>query len=105
MKVTTIDLLLAELDFALANIYDRIAEMEEEALRHLDDLVNLMQLRADYQDFRFEVLSVMPLGPQNVHDLRLIRWWAKRDGFGHIVDALIDELSLKGAGIELALRN
>jgi hypothetical protein len=36
-------------------------------------------------------------------DEQLIRGYAKSTGCAHIVDALIDELSLKGAGIALAL--
>lgn len=105
MRITSLDMVLIELDFALYRVWDRIDEMADEALQRLDDLVDLMQLRADYQDFRFQILSVMPLGIQTTHDERLVRWWAKRDGFGHIVDALIDELSPKGVGIALALRD
>ena len=105
MKITTADIWLIELDMAYYRVLDRIEEMADEAIQRLDDLVNLMQLRADYQDFKFFVLQAMPLGIQTNMDERLVRWWAKRDGFGHIVDALIDELSLKGAGIALALRD
>lgn len=105
MKITTVDLFHAELDISLGIQLGVIEDRAEQAMRRLDDLVNLMQLRADYQDFRFSILQVMPLGIQTDFDRRLVRWWAKRDGFGHIVDALIDELSLKGVGIELALRN
>ena len=91
-----------QLELVYHSLRLKALEMEAQANRDLDDLVRLMNLRADYEWFRDRVLTVMPLGIQRHHDVTLIRWWARRDGMGHIVDALIDELSLKGAGIELA---
>ena len=105
VRISSVDLVTYELDLAMNKIYDRIDEMADKAIQDLEDFCSLLELRADYSHFKFEILRVMPLGIQNDHDERLVRWWAKRDHFGHIVDALIDELSLKGAGIALALRN
>jgi len=94
-----------QLELVYHTLRIKALEMERQANEDLFDRVCLMNLRADYEYFRSNVLSVMPLGIQRHHDELLVRWWARQEHFEHIVDALIDELSLKGAGIELARLN
>jgi len=81
----------------------KLDKMTNTALVALDDQVRLMNLRGDYVWFKDQVDGILPLGIMNSYDESLIRLYARVSGMGHIVDAIIDELSLKGAGIELAL--
>jgi hypothetical protein len=73
--------------------------MAVEAEQALDDMVDLMNLRADYEWFRAQVLWVFPAGPMVWIDEAIIRKWAHTEGLDHIADAIIDELSPMGAGI------
>lgn len=95
---TKIDRLHKELDQALEFNLQMIQVRAAMAEHHLDDLVELMNLRADYEWFRSQVLSVMPLGIQSWIDERLVRKWAEKVDCDHIADALIEELALMGSG-------
>ena len=74
-----------------------------DALMALDDQVRLMELRADYVWFGDQVAVLFPLGIRTWADEQLLRKYAAATDCSHIVDAFIDEHSLRSAGIELAL--
>lgn len=96
---------ITELEFKVLDemLKIQLDKMTNRALEALDDQVRLMDLRADYVWLQDEVEILFPLGMRTWVDEQLIRGYAKSTGCAHIVDALIDELSLKGAGIALAL--
>lgn len=95
MKKINIDIAFARANGRLRRQIDRRAD---EADQRLDELVELMTLRSDYEHLRFKALEIMPLGIQSFGDLQGVRLLARAERCDHIADALIEELTLKGAG-------
>ena len=89
------------LTISLMNVIDRAEQMAEEALQALDDLCDLMTIRADYEWLKSQVTPAFPLGISNWVDVQIVKRAAKAAGLDHIADALIEELSLQGLGIDL----
>lgn len=105
MTYNTLTPIHNELDGVLLDIYDEIEGWADKACSALDDLVELFTLRADYEWFKHELTVLFPLGIHTYIDGKLARWYAEQSGMTHIIDALIEELSLQGAGIELHRRD
>lgn len=93
------------LEISLMDQLDTIEENTEVAMNDLDDLVDAMNLRGDYVWFKDMVSRLFPLGLTTFIDMELLKKFAATVECSHIVDALIDELSPRGAGIELHRRD
>jgi len=98
MKKINIDLAFARVN---GRIQRQINARAEQALRDLDDLCDLMKIRADYEWLKSQVTPAFPLGISNWVDVQIVKRAAKAAGLDHIADALIEELSLQGLGIDL----
>lgn len=99
MNETTLTPIHVALELSMLQQFDHIEDMADEALQNLDDMVEMMNIRAEYNWLKHQVKTLFPLGPTTFMDLNLVRWFAKVEGMTHLIDALIDELSPQGAGI------